>query len=155
MPEMRRTRTNEEPNVPFIMNRVDTTSLLDQSVLQELRVFLSSLQGSKAEINLRYRAELYINPVTNQNSVSLTRGTTVFSIIKPQKRAYNFETTQLRYVRLTNPDVSDHCVICFSKIKSQEVIANCRCTHIFHSNCLQNWLSYKNHCPICRKNLFC
>lgn len=45
----------------------------------------------------------------------------------------------------------DNCTICMEKIKKnkRETI----CNHLFHSNCLEKWLTIGNTCPLCRTEL--
>lgn len=47
------------------------------------------------------------------------------------------------------------CVICYSPIDVQNrrdyMLAPC--DHIFHRNCLEQWMDVKMECPVCRKDL--
>ena len=43
------------------------------------------------------------------------------------------------------------CVICLETIQEEESIhKTLKCTHIFHEECIDNWLQHKKECPICR-----
>lgn len=40
-----------------------------------------------------------------------------------------------------------------SENKSNNFIAKLNCGHIFHSECIDNWMSKKENCPLCKKRL--
>eukprot|EP00494_Astrolonche_serrata_P024042 UN24300 len=42
------------------------------------------------------------------------------------------------------------CAICRDEIRTGKILP---CSHIFHLKCLQDWMRYRQICPICRKNL--
>jgi hypothetical protein len=46
-----------------------------------------------------------------------------------------------------------NCVICLEDFKSGEKATLLPCVHIFHKNCIKNWLKSKNSCPICKFEL--
>ena len=51
-------------------------------------------------------------------------------------------------------EASLDCVICYDAIdteKNDYMLAPCN--HIFHKQCLVQWIEVKNECPICRLNL--
>lgn len=48
--------------------------------------------------------------------------------------------------------VSD-CVICMSAINPKEDYLITPCNHIYHSNCLKEWMEMKMDCPTCRSHL--
>ncbi|KAL5804501.1 hypothetical protein ACOSQ3_031301 [Xanthoceras sorbifolium] len=47
---------------------------------------------------------------------------------------------------------STDCAVCLEDFVDGD---SCRilivCNHIFHSNCIDQWLKYQSTCPICRK----
>ena len=43
---------------------------------------------------------------------------------------------------------TDKCSICMNDIESDWQTTNCN--HIFHNNCLSEWLEINNSCPLCR-----
>lgn len=51
----------------------------------------------------------------------------------------------------------EECGICFEKIKISEKFRALPCSttirHKFHVSCIDPWLSRKNTCPLCRKNV--
>ncbi|KAI3801782.1 hypothetical protein L1987_29896 [Smallanthus sonchifolius] len=46
------------------------------------------------------------------------------------------------------------CAICLDEFKAREKIAQLRCAHRFHSECLLPWLGSNAHCPCCRATVF-
>lgn len=47
----------------------------------------------------------------------------------------------------------DECLICLDKIVESDFIRMTYCTHIFHYNCIDNWLEKNKVCPACRSDL--
>ena len=52
-----------------------------------------------------------------------------------------------------NIDQVINCVICQDDIKKGEFIKKLNCNHIFHSNCIDTWLSKEKNCPFCKKEI--
>jgi hypothetical protein len=42
------------------------------------------------------------------------------------------------------------CAICKSEFDEKEDIVEIPCSHIFHEECISEWVKYKPECPICR-----
>ena len=47
----------------------------------------------------------------------------------------------------------NECVICIDPIVNQTDCRMLSCFHIFHSDCIENWLTQTASCPICNKEL--
>lgn len=47
-------------------------------------------------------------------------------------------------------DVNTECTICLTKIERP---FKTKCNHVFHKECLDDWLKIKSNCPNCRKSL--
>eukprot|EP00826_Nyctotherus_ovalis_P043409 TRINITY_DN4568_c0_g2_i5.p1 TRINITY_DN4568_c0_g2~~TRINITY_DN4568_c0_g2_i5.p1 ORF type:complete len:353 (+),score=65.39 TRINITY_DN4568_c0_g2_i5:198-1256(+) len=47
------------------------------------------------------------------------------------------------------------CVVCLDKFKEEEpaVLLECHVSHMFHENCIMEWLEKSLCCPICRKDV--
>ena len=43
------------------------------------------------------------------------------------------------------------CTICFDIFKENELLKQLKCNHIFHKECLSQWLLNNSKCPICNK----
>mmetsp|Transcript_123784 Transcript_123784/g.396187 ORF Transcript_123784/g.396187 Transcript_123784/m.396187 type:complete len:286 (+) Transcript_123784:993-1850(+) len=48
----------------------------------------------------------------------------------------------------TAKDLSQTCVICLSEIEVGERVAHLPCSHIFHSECVTEWLASHGSCPL-------
>ena len=46
-----------------------------------------------------------------------------------------------------------NCVICMEDFKNGDKSTNLPCLHMFHTDCIQNWLKKQNTCPICKFKL--
>ena len=45
------------------------------------------------------------------------------------------------------------CIICLDKL-SEKPIKTTSCMHIFHEECIDNWIKNNTSCPICRNPLY-
>ena len=43
------------------------------------------------------------------------------------------------------------CFICIDEFKENELLKQLKCGHIFHKECLSQWLLNQNNCPVCNK----
>ena len=43
------------------------------------------------------------------------------------------------------------CVICMSQVENSASIRQLPCDHIYHTECIDQWLLVNKKCPICRK----
>ncbi|RVE44869.1 hypothetical protein evm_010469 [Chilo suppressalis] len=63
------------------------------------------------------------------------------------------ERNTLRHAYAASTRADDKCTICLSAF---EAAADCRrlpCMHLFHMECVDQWLSTNKHCPICRVDI--
>ena len=55
-------------------------------------------------------------------------------------------------VLLCEDDYNETCVICQDELKKHEILRKFKiCKHIFHINCIEEWLSGNKLCPCCRR----
>ncbi|KAH8739434.1 ring finger [Cryptosporidium ryanae] len=45
------------------------------------------------------------------------------------------------------------CVICLNNIKDEDLIRSLPCSHIYHHNCIDEWVKIKSSCPLCNTSL--
>ena len=60
--------------------------------------------------------------------------------------------TQIDDIKKLDKD-KQNCVICMEDFKTGDKSTNLPCLHMFHTNCIQNWLKKQNTCPICKFKL--
>lgn len=53
---------------------------------------------------------------------------------------------------LINTNNQDECSICLAPIKKNKK-NELNCNHIFHNNCINEWLKKNNSCPLCRTQI--
>ena len=56
------------------------------------------------------------------------------------------------YVKQTNGEESDNtrCMVCLADYEEGDRLRTLQCFHKFHTECIDNWLSRKPICPICK-----
>lgn len=51
-----------------------------------------------------------------------------------------------------NNSINDKCVICYQKFLNLDNVRVLSCDHVFHSDCIDKWLTeYDSKCPFCKK----
>lgn len=45
------------------------------------------------------------------------------------------------------------CSICYENYNEGEFLKRLKCSHLYHSDCVDEWLTMKNECPICKKKI--
>ena len=56
--------------------------------------------------------------------------------------------------KINNNEIDGYsCPICLEEFKESKNIRKLKCKHIFHKNCIKEWLEKENTCPNCRKNI--
>lgn len=46
-----------------------------------------------------------------------------------------------------------YCTVCMEGFGSGGAAKQVPCGHVFHENCISQWLSIHNSCPLCRRNV--
>ena len=53
----------------------------------------------------------------------------------------------------TDVHTEENCAICKSEFEKDENINILKCKHIYHTECIGEWVKYKSECPVCRENI--
>ncbi|KAM1050507.1 hypothetical protein ACFX13_032967 [Malus domestica] len=48
---------------------------------------------------------------------------------------------------------NQYCVVCLEKMLSGEQVTRLPCSHMFHGDCIVEWLNQCHTCPVCRFKL--
>ncbi|XP_053956077.1 uncharacterized protein LOC128861728 isoform X2 [Anastrepha ludens] len=83
------------------------------------------------------------------------------SAIRPNRGAtleiIERNTLPHKYKRLRRPSESDEdaekCAICLSLFEIENDVRRLPCMHLFHTDCVDQWLVTNKHCPICRVDI--
>ena len=49
--------------------------------------------------------------------------------------------------------INDDCPICIEPFKENDELYQLKCGHIFHTECITEWININNICPTCRKDV--
>ena len=53
-----------------------------------------------------------------------------------------------------NKDENQFCPICQDDVKiNTDIVRELECNHIYHIECIDNWLIIKNECPMCKNKI--
>mmetsp|Transcript_23253 Transcript_23253/g.51028 ORF Transcript_23253/g.51028 Transcript_23253/m.51028 type:complete len:441 (+) Transcript_23253:179-1501(+) len=55
--------------------------------------------------------------------------------------------------RVMPPDSQSTCRVCLGEFVDGDEVKRLPCGHMFHSNCIQEWLHRSTDCPICKANV--
>lgn len=62
----------------------------------------------------------------------------------------------VRYSKINIPQKRKQtCSICISNFKCSDNLYKISCNHLFHKECLDEWVKHKQECPVCRSSITC
>lgn len=76
--------------------------------------------------------------------------------MKAQQEIAKLKTVKYNCSMAIGKDENDCCVkclICQFQYEEGETLLELPCKHRFHSDCINQWLSTKDHCPYCRQSI--
>lgn len=59
----------------------------------------------------------------------------------------------MRQIELDEEDGGEKCTICLSLFEIENDVRRLPCMHLFHMDCVDQWLVTNKHCPICRVDI--
>jgi len=91
-----------------------------------------------------------INNNTNNNNISnnIIKPETIINIESKDDDIKEDISTKTK--SNTELDTNKECTICSDDINNGETIEALECMHVFHEDCIQEWLQEQPICPICR-----
>lgn len=54
-----------------------------------------------------------------------------------------------KYSFINKSNNLDECIICLEEMKENDNLTLLKCSHIYHSKCIEIWLKKKSICPLC------
>ena len=101
--------------------------------------------GIRYKDRINYLCNNYINIKKSKYSTEIIKGKlSLFAqnnkrhIIKNYKFSFN----------------QNFCSICLEKFLEKDYIIYLPCFHLYHKNCIFDWLKRKKNCPICKKKIY-
>jgi hypothetical protein len=73
--------------------------------------------------------------------------------IKYTKKDVTNITSKFESKTYKGDDNKEQCTVCLENIKKGEKITKLDCKHMFHTDCINEWISRDNTCPCCRVSL--
>lgn len=71
----------------------------------------------------------------------------------PTPATRNITSGILKKVNIEAADGTEACVICLEEFPDGPEVTQMPCKHVFHDECILQWLNYKNCCPLCRSEI--
>ena len=69
--------------------------------------------------------------------------------ISPQQLVHN-NITLISNIKCL---INDDCPICIEPFKENDELYQLKCGHIFHTECIAEWININHICPTCRKDI--
>ena len=120
---------------------------------EELRKKLDEEQKKYEEEMKRYRAQLIRNLEERNRRIEENLYYNYQSANRRSNRynLYNLIESKIDVNKLN--EENKKCVICYEDFKNNDSAIFLPCFHVFHSNCIKEWLSKKDICPCCKINV--
>lgn len=95
------------------------------------------------------RLEHYMRVVDQRRMTHISCGATQESI-----ESHTFPHKYKRVKKVENAEESvEKCTICLSEFEDSESVRRLPCMHLFHVDCVDQWLCTNKRCPICRVDI--
>lgn len=102
----------------------------------------------------RHRYQRLYDNTINTNTNTNVSNTTLFTFNYPSPREITFKSVYNNSKIKINKDKETFCPICQSDVETNtEIIRQLKCNHVYHVDCIDKWLLFKNECPLCKFNL--
>ena len=86
------------------------------------------------------------NNIINENANNINERLINHEACNPQ----NIEKIEIQF---KNNLYQNECTICLENFNENEILYELKCKHYYHKTCIDDWLSKKRTCPLCRLNL--
>jgi hypothetical protein len=162
-------RNNDKGNLPSIKgksynlrnNEIKTYNKKDRKVLEKLygksqkinKIRNNSyIVNSRDNLGIRYKDRInYL--YNNYVDIRASKGLIGRKHIKKDKGKLNiFDQIVKKHINKNYKFsfAQNNCSICLEKFLEEDNIRYLPCLHLFHGNCISEWLKRKKDCPICK-----
>lgn len=70
-----------------------------------------------------------------------------------ERNTFPHKYKRVRRISSTDDDESEKCTICLCQFEVENDVRRLPCMHLFHLDCVDQWLVTNKHCPICRVDI--
>ncbi|KAJ0106702.1 hypothetical protein Patl1_17821 [Pistacia atlantica] len=100
---------------------------------------------------------IYVKEMTDDNlytSLDINMGFFVDTPVEILPRDYGVtDPSVLEIVKVEASKEPSICIICLEEVVFGSLATRMPCSHVFHSDCIGNWLNERQVCPLCRFQL--
>jgi hypothetical protein len=109
---------------------------------------------------LKLKTKVFMNPSSDDAAqqqpagpIQIQRSHVPQSTLSP-----NWLPSQFTREHVTLDEMDDEleqgvrCAICLDRLAQGDVVGDIPCEHVFHKDCLKDWLRKKNRCPLCQRD---
>lgn len=100
--------------------------------------------------HLSYRLEDYLRLMEQRRIHMMNRGASKDTI---EKNTFPHKYKRIKRSSDEMEDNTEKCTICLSDFEDTEDVRRLPCMHLFHVECIDQWLSSNKRCPICRVDI--
>ena len=126
-------------------HRQDIMNIIFRTVIEEMdRGELED--GYESKITDMYIEE-YEDHIEERN-IEIAMRESLSSYKTQEKKPY--VKLDIKSKLVTSDKKDENCSICMSGFEIDEKITDLECNHLFHTNCIAEWVMYKPECPCCR-----
>ncbi|KAK6635573.1 hypothetical protein RUM44_000826 [Polyplax serrata] len=92
----------------------------------------------------------YLRVVEQRHQAQLNRGASQETI---ERNTFPHKYKRMKKNVENSEDYIEKCTICLSEFEESEDVRRLPCMHLFHIECVDQWLSTNKRCPICRVDI--
>lgn len=96
------------------------------------------------------RLEDYMRVVEQRRLAQMNRGASQETI---ERYTFPHKYKQVKRSTDDTEDNTEKCTICLSEFEDNEDVRRLPCMHLFHIECVDQWLATNKRCPICRVDI--
>ena len=141
---------NVENNIFFNNNNNNNINQIND-LMNQFRDFGINLNLDNQNANVHVN---YVNNNVEENNDNDDDNNLSDFNKKKQDLFLEMDEYQYKHIQKYDSRKETECAICLETFKGIDIIkAFYKCEHIFHKDCLKNWLKRSNVCPLCKHDL--
>lgn len=139
-----------KPNM-IVINDVEFTILISFPLLNPIRATFKNITNDGITLkNIIFSIKKLYKYIYEEEE--RTASIVTYSLRKTCDNCNNIKVED--YLNEAKIESDEECCICYSKYTTENKGYELKCNHVFHKNCIYNWLLNKSTCPLCRSNYF-